>query len=214
MIDRVTFQTASGELIMPYEHLGIIMVNHTVSPPQPKIYRVALDGADGELDMTEWAGDVRFSDRTVEIVLRDLNASPMYDTLVQKLTGRRCKVSFSEDPAHYLEGRCDKIERETRQRVTDITIELTCSPWRLNRAITKKTYSIGTNTKIKLKTERMPVIPKIVLSAACTLTWDGTAHALTAGTYTPDWLVVTDAGGTLTANGSGTAEISWRDGVL
>ena len=211
MIDMVYFE-CNGVTIAPYEDYGIILKSFDAPPPDAQVYYVALDGADGSLDMTEWAGEVKYNDRNMTIALLDMNNR--YGPMIQTLHGRRWKIWKSDDPDFYYEGRCDSAPAETRRRVTNLTLNFTCSPWKLHKTETKIEKTISSSANIELCAMRKTVIPIVTLTAACTLTWNGESHALTAGTHTPAWLVVTDAGGTLGVSGSGTITLVWRDGVL
>lgn len=214
MIDRIYFEGADGRRVWPYEDYGCILKYFDAPPPSPKIYRVALEGRDGDLDMTEWAGDVKYGDRAVEFGLLDMYGRS--GPLVNALTGRRWKLWKSDDEKYYYEGRCDSITSKTRKRVTNLTLRFTCAPFRTARAdtIVEKTVDATNGAELILRAERKPVIPALTLTATCSLIWGGVTHALAAGTHTPAWLVLTDTPGALDVTGSGKITLTWRDGVL
>lgn len=212
MIDTVTFETSTGRLLMPYEEYGLILANRSISPPTPKVYRVKLEGANGSLDMTEWAGEIKYNDRTVSMTFRDMNGQHI--PVVQALTGRLCKITFSDDLDHYYEGRCDSVTSNTRKRVTDLALKFTCKPYRINKIETNVTADITGYGTLQLMAARMPVIPTVVLSSGFTFSWENEDHVLAAGTHSPAWFVLSDKQETLALTGTGTVSLTWRDGVL
>ena len=212
MMDRVYFRLASGKVITPYETYGIFLKAYDAPPPAPKVFMVDVEGADGAVDMSEWSGDVKYENRPVSVQLLDTIGN--YKSLLNSISGRKCDIWFSNDTLHYYTGRFTNSTASTRRHITDIEIEFTCEPWKLSKAVTKVTSAVSSNTQLSLKAERKPCIPKVTLTQACTLTWDGEAHQLQAGEHTPYWLVVTDERKTLTVNGSGNITLEWRDGVI
>lgn len=213
MMGRVTFE-ANGATLRPYEDYGVLMVSHDAPPPTPKLYRVTLDGMDGDVDMSEWAGEIRFNSRTVTVALRDLGPSGLA-AVTQFLHGRQCKITFSEDPDWYYLGRCDNAQGSTRKRVTNQTFVFTCQPYKLAHIPTlrKLNPTVGGVTTV-LQAARKSVIPQITLTEACELTYDGNTYSLTAGTHTVPTFIITDAPKVLTATGSGELTLKWQDGVL
>lgn len=136
MMGHVIFEalrrTAAGDeatLIRPWEDYGTFLVNYDAPPPEPKIYRVDIEGRSGSLDMTEWAGDVFFNDRTVTVRLRDMLGRK--SEIINALLGRRCRVQFDQDdPDYYYEGRCEAIQEQERRHVSDMTLTIVCHPFK------------------------------------------------------------------------------------
>ena len=215
MIDTVVFENANGERLIPHQH-GIWMKYHDATPPSPKIYRFPIDGMDGSLDMTEWAGETKYEDREVKIGFRDMTTR-FYDELTQFCLGRMVKIMFSDDPEYYFYGRGNADTKSTRHRVTDGDISFTCEPYRLARSETVISQSYTNSASITLKAKRKSVIPYFTFSKTTTLAWGGTTYSsLPTTQHTVSGIVVTDRAGTLTvtASGSATIEIKWRDGIL
>lgn len=227
MMGTVHFETASGRIIRPYEDYGIYLKSYDAPLPDAKTYYEELDGRDGVIDLTEWAGFVNFAERNVTIELRDMNNN--YRQLMQDIAGRALKIRFSDEPGYYYEGRCDSIDRTVTSRVNDFTLDFTCQPWRKRNTLTKLgSYDLVAETPVELtlRAERMPVCPII------TVTGDNFANISDAdgnliyenvvGTFTLSKIVLTDTpadysfewpGGTVGQNPTAFT-LQWRDGVL
>ena len=215
MIDTVIFENKAGAKF-DADARGLIMKSHVVSPPKPKVHRFALDGMDGELDLTEWTGETRFEPRTVQIGLRDMSSSA-YDELIQFVAGRVVKIMFSDDPNYYFSGRCEGIEKSAQNRVTDIDLTFTCEPYRLARQATVKKLTVSGAGSITLKSARKTVVPTIKSTKACRATYAGNTFDLRAATQSIPVVKITDSAQKLSisnVSGSATLTITWTDGVL
>ena len=208
MIDTVIFENQHGEKFMPYEQYGIYMKSHSISPPKPKLYRYAVEGADGEIDLSEWSGEVRFEPREVSISFREMGEK-YYHALVQFALGRMIKVMFSNDRDYYCYGRCTAIDADTKKRVSDVDMTVVCDAYRLKRVPTV----VNVTGSAALKAQRMTATPTITASAACTVTFGGTTYSLSAGAQTVDGIRITDRPQTMSVSGA-TLEVRWTDGVL
>lgn len=212
MIDKLYFELTDGTKICSDDY-GLILKSFDAPEPKPKTYRVSIDGADGDIDMTEWAGEVRYNTRTVSAAFRDMESAG-YKGLVNALHGRRCKIILSSDPDWYFTGRCETAQTMERMRVADTPLTFTCQPYKLCRYPTIVAATINTSASIPLKAARRSAIPQIKLTAQCTLTWNNATYTKAAGTYTIPQIVVTDTQKILTVSGSGSITITWTDGVI
>ena len=167
------------------------------------------------LDLTEWAGETKYSQREVKIGFRDMDAG-FYEELTQFCLGRIVKIMFSDDPNYYFSGRGKSDSKIRRSRVTDGDMVFVCEPFRLARANTVISKTITTSGSMTLKARRMSVTPTFTLSAACTLGYGGATYSLAAGTHTVSGIIVTDRPATLTVSTSSSATVTatWRDGIL
>lgn len=203
MIGRVYFETTDGkQSLRPFEDYGLLLVSHDETPPAPRIYRVELDGADGTLDLSEWAGELKYDNRTVEIVFRDMSAR--HREFVQKLLGRVWRITFMDEEEWFYEGRCEGIGTQTRRHVTDLTVTFRCAPYKMRRKNTVISFNAGANQDIVLRAERKTVIPTANLAASCRVEWNGNTHEIPAGESKPAWFVITDEPGQVLKILSGT----------
>lgn len=214
MINSVTFENEAGQVLRPYADYGVLLVSYDAPEPEPKTYRVSLEGMNGDIDMSDWAGAVYFNSRTVSMTLRDLGRSG-WRALVNFVHGRKVKITFSDDAEWYFVGRCESIESITRKRVTNTTLAFVCDPFRLaqNETVVTATATNTAQTKT-LYTSRRRVVPEITVTGTVTLVYDGNTYSLTTGTHKPPTFIIDDTPREVSITGSGTVSIKWRDGVL
>ena len=229
MIGRVMFETSvydsiaeqyESRIIRPQEDYGIFLKTYDVTPPKAKIYRVQLEGADGSLDFTEWAGrgNVLYETRVVTVELRDLNDKS--SKIRNAMLGRKTKITFSDAPDWYYDGRCDEIQSATRKHVTDMTLKFTCKPYRFAHQMTYVSKTVSTSERFALRALRAPVVPIINVqgtgTVSATITVNGVEYQLVAGDNTNVPVKVTDTAQYRTVVNTGSNDITvtfrWRDG--
>lgn len=211
MIDTVTLENDAGNVLRLTDY-GLILKYFDAPEPDPKTYIESIEGADGDLDMTEWAGIVRYKNRDVEFGIRDMTAL-WWREIVRFCHGRNVKITHSTDPDHYYYGRCT-VTHETRENVTDLEVRASCGPYRLCHMETVVSRAVTGSASIALESVRRPVTPSITVSAEMTISFSGDSATLPAGTYTLPDLILTDSPTTVTVTGTGTITFKWRDGDL
>ena len=211
MMDTITFILPSGAQVNPATY-DLILKSFDAGLPEPKLNLITISGRDGALDLTDWAGEVRYENRAVKIAFRDMNENG-YQPMLSLIYDRKIKIIHSVDDDYYYYGRCKKAEVETRRHVTDIELEFICDPYRLSVEPTTVTKSIS-EMPVILQAQRMSAVPSITLTDSCSITFKGVTKSLSAGTHTVPEFVITREGSIMTASGAGTITITWTEGVI
>ena len=210
MMNHVYFELPGGAILRPHEDYGVLLKSYDVPPPEPKTNLVSIDGRDGDIDFSDWAGIVRFESRDVKVSLRDMQGN--HDQIAALLNGRRVKLWFDDDPRWYYSGRVVSVDTKhyIRHRVCDIDIAVTCDPYRLSATPTVIGVDLSATAKsVTLAPKRKPVAPTLTTTGTCTLTADGTSETCAAGTHP---LPTLTGPVTYSATGSGRATFTWTDG--
>lgn len=211
MMDTVRFENDAGDVFRLTDY-GLLLKAFSAPEPTAKIYLETLDGMDGDLDMTEWAGIIRYNSRKVDISIRDMG-DYWWRELVNFCAGRNVKITHSQDEEHYYYGRA-AASHVSGDRVTDISISAVCQPYRLCHTETIVTSEITGSGTVILEALRRPVSPKVITSAQMNLAYEGTGITLPAGTHDAPDLILGDHPVTVTVTGTGTITFKWRDGVI
>ena len=212
------FENTNGTILRPYEDLEIVLSSHSVTPPKPKTHFVVVDGADGKVDLSEWAGEIKYEDRTVKAIFTCVaereNHNETLDTFKAFILGRRLKITFSDEAAYFYDGRCTSVEVKTEKGISTIECEFVCKPYKTAHKPTIIAQTVTNSAEIVLKSVRKTVIPTITTNATVTLTYGTLAYTMQAGTRQIPGIVVTDTPKTLTVTGSCNISLSWVEGVL
>lgn len=211
MMDTVRFENDAGDVFRLTDY-GLLLKAFSAPEPTAKIYLETLDGMDGDLDMTEWAGIIRYNSRKVDISIRDMG-DYWWRELVNFCAGRNVKITHSQDEEHYYYGRAE-VSHVSGDRVTDVNISANCQPYRLchTETIVKKT--VTTSDVVVLEALHRPVSPIVTVSANMNLTYEGSGITLLPGTHNVPDLILADHPVTVTITGAGTITFRWRDGVI
>lgn len=214
----VEFENSSGTKLRPFEDLEIVLSSHSVTPPQPKTYFVQVDGADGELDLSEWAGEVKYENRTVKATFtcfaERVNHTEVVDTFKSFILGRRLKITFSDEAEYYYDGRCTAIEVKTEKSISTLECEFVCKPYKTAHESTVITKEVTDSLEIVLKAKRKTVVPTITVDETVTLKYGTLVYTIQAGTQQVPAIVVTDTPKILTVTGACNITLSWMEGVL
>lgn len=213
MIATVTFENSAGDILRPYEDYGIILVAFDAPAPTPKVNRVTIEGMDGTLDMTEWAGEVRYNNRNLTMTLRDMQ-NRLPNPIVNFCNGQALKITHSDEPNWYYCGRCELISEPTKSRVRDTQLGFVCEPYKLKATETTIARE-GTGT-INLKAEKMSAVPTIYVDdGPAIITYDGATYQLENGNHVVPTIVITQTRKPLVVDGNWPfVSVKWRDGVL
>lgn len=214
--------------IRPWEDYGLYLVSYDSPPPKPRIYRATIEGRDGTLDMSEWEGRqaVRYNDRQVKISFRDLGQNAQ--AFMAEMLGRKFYIHFDDDPDHYYRGRCEQIDSETRQHVTNMDCLFVCHPFRYSAYKDVRTYTVEPRTSDdnSITIAGQNVIPEISVSGIAPGSFgsyisfsSGDAFGLYNGVSNTDGLILYTGTTDFTiwnANTSGDIDvsISWRPEVI
>lgn len=172
------------------EKYGLCLLADAVIPaPSPRETRYTVPGMDGSIDASRaLTGEPVFDDVEIQFTLfagkPDAELSSIRTELLNSYHGRRVKVVFPPNAAHYRMGTL-KIGAVSEYNSGRIPVTMLADPWRYKLAPTTVARSdLGTAYKqLSLLNERRPVIPTITVEQATTLLWGGSTITLSAGTY-------------------------------
>lgn len=202
--------------------LNLIQQLVDVQPAEPKLNLIDIPGADGSKDLSEQpAGRMTYHDRKLTWTFALYPGENWHDKHRQvsnALNGKRCRITLDDDPAYCYVGRLAVKKYSTDRLLRQITIEATCSPYRLKQEITTVTAQLGAEySTIILANDRKPVVPEITVTAETQLLWHGATYIINAGTHKVLNVELQEGENTLTAktlSGTGTITVVYQEGAL
>lgn len=198
---------------------GLIMVDFTIEPPAPKTKYVSIEGRDGDLDMSEALGPIKYENRDIDIIFVRAGSidQSKFDIISNALHGRVVEIKFDHDPNYYYLGRCLVNPNQEDQMHSIISVKAVCSPFKYKTSLTTVSKVATTSGVVATCTVvDRNVKPQIVTSAPVTVLFGGNTYTLSAGTHNMDFELLTGANSlTLTtATGTATVDIKWREQSL
>lgn len=203
-----------------YDEFSLILTGKNLSTPSVKQYKVKLDGADGELDLTEYFGRINYENRKLtcsfETDLRGQEYYDMFDDLINKLQGRTMQIYLDEDPYFYLEGRLKINEFKSNEKIGKVVIEAECKPYKFEKIETRYEFVVeGTEMQIVLRnlTRKTEVEIEVITNSNIIVEYKDTTYSLSNGSYISDFLLE-EGNNILKLNGNGTISFKYRRGKL
>lgn len=195
-----------------YNNLNLVVAPFEIAPATAKTNYLEIEGADGSLDLTEAHGEVKFSDREGSLIFYVL---PSDDWEAKKtkvsnfLNGQHRKMTLEKDPNYYYLGRFTVNNYKSDKMLRQIIVDYRLKPYKYKKNVTKKTLNSGTHTIV---CDRMPVTPKITVTASTTITFNGSSYTVGAGTHQLLNIRFTEGNNQITTNGTVTLE--YQEGAL
>ena len=162
--------------INSFEHLDLILGTKSIGKAEPKYLSVEIEGGDGELDYTDYFGDIHYKNRPLSFafsILGDKNDFlRRYSEIQNLLNGRKMKITLSEDRDWYYVGRVTVNDWQSKKNIGEIVIDVNAEPYKLRHALTvvavPKLNSVSWVT-VNCKNCRMPTIATISADGGYTL---------------------------------------------
>ena len=119
-----------------YSYFNMILYDYTISNAVRKTKFVSIPGRNGELDLTDYFGEV-YEDRDINIILytqRSIDRTNEFQSQLDNLiNGKRMKLVFSNDAGYYWNARITNISinKETKNMIK-IVIQAIAYPYKIN----------------------------------------------------------------------------------
>lgn len=214
-MNTVTFGTYNS-----YEDLGLILTKKTIGAASPKTAKVDIPGADGELDYTEYFGEINYYNRTISLEFSTITPATeflrLYSTIQRLLNGRKMNIYFTDDPGFHYVGRITVNEWASNGRIGKIVIEINAEPYKLKNAVTVVSAIVSEQTAVNCPNLMRRAIPTITASTEVTVVF-GTYQRTFTGSITDDDIIFTEGQNVLTitpTSGSAAITIEYQEGEL
>lgn len=214
-MNTVTFGTYNS-----YEDLDLILTKKTIGAASPKIAKIDIPGADGELDYTEYFGEINYYNRTISLEFSTITPASeflqLYSTIQRLLNGRKMNIYFTGDSDFHYVGRITVNEWTSNGRIGKIVIDINAEPYKLKNAITVVSAIVSEQTTVNCPNLKKRAIPTITASTEVTVTF-GTYQRVFIGSITDDDIIFTEGQNVLTitpANGTASVTIEYQEGEL
>lgn len=202
-----------------FEDWGLMLSGVSISDPDPQVITTDVPGRNGPLDLSEvLTGYVTYKNRKIEL---EFDASSSYDEwpalrskISNYLHGKNRKIVFDNDPEFYYYGRFTVDHSRSDEATATVVITGSVDPYKYDAELSE-VYLTGAGSKTAtIYGSRMPVVPTITAGSATTVTFNGTAYAVSAGANLIPGVCLVEGENTLVFAGGGNITISYRGGSL
>lgn len=222
------------------DDLGLILTDAKIGAPVPHTSSVSVAGRDGDIDLTDvfTGGDddeLTYDNREIKLTFkthhRHRTWAERISDVLNKIHGRKMRITFDDDAAYYYYGRCMLDEYSSSRAIGQIVVNCDVGPYKIlinspgtpwewdpfsfvDGVIYDSGYAIRGSRTVTLPSGRMRSVPTFTCSAAMQVAFEGTAYSLAKGTNRLYGIRLREGDNALTFTGTGTVDISYERGSL
>lgn len=202
------------------QDFALVLNSKKIGVPQPKVYKVPIDSADGELDLTEFFGDVKYGNRELEFEFTKIYGDfiKVFSDIQGAIHGRKMKIVLDEDLDYYYYGRVYVDQWMSKATTGRVTVKCDCDPYKLKheKTVVERTIGASGSMLVRLYNTRKPAIPTITTSGAITIAYKGGSYSVSAGTFTLTNLLLEEGYSDYTITGASgtTVKIEYQEGAI
>lgn len=204
-----------------HDAFQLILSAKTIGTPSPKTETIDIPGGDGVLDLTEFFGETKYSNRKLSFefstVVIPSDFMSLFSMVQDALHGRKLPIILDDDPGWKYTGRISVSEWKADRNIGRLTIDCDCDPYKYQISPTVVTKSISGSQTINLTNSRKRVVPEVKVTSASGLTvtfGSGSVWTLTSGSYLLPELELTEGDNPVTVSGTGTITFTYTQGKL
>lgn len=203
-----------------WRDLHLILGNKEMGSPAVKEKKLEIEGADSDLDLTEFFGEPKYENVrhkfpfTAVVAASDLS---VFTTVKNALHGKKKRIILDDDPLYFWLGRLFVSSYTNEKGMGIVTIEADCEPYKYKLAKTVVSRAVDGTEAIVLTNARKRAVPEITIETASSLNivyqgnniWD-----LGSGSFTLPELELLEGNNTVTVTGTGNITFAWQEGEL
>ena len=208
-LNGVTFVSLNTNISKhSYLDFGVILTEQNIGLPSPKTYTVNIERMDGNLDLSECFGEMKYENRTIKFTFESIDKITDWQAKMIKISsflhGQKMKITTWSDPNFYYIGRCQIDEYNSNSKLGKIVISCDCEPFKYKQNITTFNLVEGSNT---VQNSRMTVYADLINEAEITIN----SKTYNAGTHLR---TIKLTSGTNNLNSSGSATLTFQEGEI
>lgn len=199
----------------------LILASKTIGTPSPKTETIDIPGGDGVLDLTDFFGETKYSNRNLSFEFSTMvtpsDFMSLFSMVQDALHGRKLPIILDEDPEWYYTGRISVSEWKADRNIGKLTIDCDCEPYKYQISTTVVSKAISGTSTITLPNSRKRVVPevKVTSSSGLSVTYgSGSLWNLASGSYLLPELELVEGNNLVTVTGSGTITFTYTQGKL
>ena len=204
-----------------HDAFQLILSAKTIGTPSPKTETIDIPGGDGVLDLTEYFGDIKYSNRKLSFdfssVVIPSDFMSLFSMVQNALHGKKMNIILDDDPGWQYTGRISVSEWKADRNIGKLVVDCDCDPYKHQISPTVVTKSISGTSIIVLENSRKRVVPEVKVTSASGLTvtfGSGSVWTLSSGSYLLPELELVEGDNTVTVSGTGTITFTYTQGKL
>ena len=203
-----------------YRDLHILLTGKEIGSPEVKRQTIDIEGADGELDFTDFFGEPKYTNAQHRFDFESIQ--PWNEQLSQftdiknKLHGKKGRIVLDSDPSFFYVGRCFVSAYKNEATIGRISIECDCEPYKYKMEKTVAVLTINGSETFTLPNARKRAVPEVVVAAtgSINIVYSTNIWDLGEGTYTLPELELVEGDNEIKLTGTGSVTLTWQEAML
>ena len=204
-----------------YNDFQLILASKTIGTPSPKTETIDIPGGDGVLDLTDFFGETKYSNRNLSFEFSSMvNPSEfmsLFSTVQNALHGKKMNIILDDDPDWYYIGRISVSEWKADKNIGKLTIDCDCEPYKYQIGTTEVYRYISGTDSFTMPNSRKRVVPEVKVTSGSGLTvtyGSGNVWTLASGSYLLPELELVEGDNPITVTGTGSITFTYTQGTL
>jgi len=198
-----------------WDDFSLILSEKKIGTPPPKTEVIDIPGGDGVLDLTEFSGETKYNNRTLEFVFStkvpQSEFLDLFSRVQNALHGQKMRIVLDEDAEWYYVGRITVSEWKANKAIGKLTIDCDCEPYKTKINETVVFVEVAEETTVNLSNSKKRVVPTIDITGTVNLTYGANYYALTDGRYDLPAVLLENGNNTIILSGTGTATFTYLE---
>lgn len=199
----------------------LILASKTIGTPSPKTETIDIPGGDGVLDLTDFFGETKYSNRNLSFEFSSMvipsEFMTLFSTVQNALHGKKMAITLDDDPDWYYTGRISVSEWKAERNIGKLTIDCDCEPYKMQNSPTVISKAVDGTDTIVLPNSRKRTVPEVVITSEAGLNivyGTGNVWDLGSGSYTLPELELVEGDNAVTVTGTGTITFTYTQAKL
>ena len=204
-----------------YNDFQLILASKTIGTPSPKTETIDIPGGDGVLDLTDFFGETKYSNRKLSFefssVVIPSDFMSLFSMVQNALHGKKMTIKLDDDPDWYYTGRISVSEWKADRNIGRLVVDCDCEPYKHQIGTTEVYRYISGTDSFTLPNSRKRVVPevKVTSSSGLTVTFgSGNVWNLASGSYLLPELELVEGDNPITVTGTGSITFTYTQGTL
>lgn len=204
-----------------YRDFKLLMTGKEIGAPEVKQYTLDIEGADGQLDYTDYFGEPKYQNVQHQFTFESIQPRndflTQFSTVKNAIHGKKGRIILDDDPSFFYVGRCFVSKFTNEKCIGHITVECDCEPYKYKMDKTvAEIYVDGTFTAV-LPNSRKRAVPEVTIETEGTMNivyQDSNIWDLGSGSFTLPELELLEGDNVITLTGTGTVTFTWQEASL
>lgn len=203
-----------------YRDFNLILSSKEIEAPAVKEKKVEIEGADGDLDLTDFFGEPKYSNARHKFnfteVFTGTESLSAFAAIKNALHGKKKRVILDDDPSFFYVGRLFVTKFTDERNIGVLQIEADCEPYKYKLQPTIMSVTVDGTQAVILTNSRKRAVPEVVIDTAASLRleYQGNIWDLGSGSFTLPELELVEGENTVTVTGTGTVSFTYQEAGL